>query len=148
MMVGAATAQATPTFVGSWQVDQGPYWGDQPTAYSGQEAAALLFGGSASDYSVSTISADPNDIDYMSWVSVIYVGWDKVAQDFVQATTGLYLTLGDTSAYVWDNAQGAQFTNFAFRNDVQVPEPWTIVLVGLGLGVTAFLARRRYVNAR
>ncbi len=60
----AGAANAALTFVGAWQVDQGPTWfgspPDGPLAYTGQEAAALLFGGNASDYSISTVSNQAN----------------------------------------------------------------------------------------
>ena len=37
-----SASAAAPVFVGSWTVDQGPSWDGDPTAYTGQAAAALL----------------------------------------------------------------------------------------------------------
>ncbi len=78
----------TDAFVGSWEVDQGPYWNTSPPpiAYSGVDAAALLFGGSPSDYVISTVDNNPANINRLAWVSVIYIGTDTVADTFVQGT--------------------------------------------------------------
>jgi hypothetical protein len=141
-MIACGIAAAATTFVGSWEVDQGPWWTTAPTAYSGKEAAALLFGGVASDYVISTQGSSVSDIDRMAWVSVIYVGTDKVADDFKVATNGLYTTPGDTSAYVGDNAAGPYFTNYAFRVTA-VPEPETYAMLLAGLGLMGSMLRRR-----
>ncbi|MFZ6691546.1 hypothetical protein [Undibacterium sp. SXout20W] len=50
----ASQAVAVPTYLGSWQVDQGLWWSNTPQEYSGQQAAALLFGATTGDY-------NPND---------------------------------------------------------------------------------------
>jgi hypothetical protein len=50
-------ASATPIFAGQWNLYSDPYW--IPTkVLTGQEAAALLFGGSASDYLISTVGSE------------------------------------------------------------------------------------------
>lgn len=148
--VGAADA-ATYTYVGSWTVDQGAYWGSDTVAYTGQGAAALIFGGSASDYAISTISALVSDINFKNWVSVWYAGsfadcsgypcGRVVAQDFSTSTGGLYLNPGDTSAYVRDWAVGDQFRNYAFKV-AEVPVPAGGVLLLAALGGVAALRRR------
>jgi hypothetical protein len=156
-LAGTANA-AHPLFVGSWEVDQGPYWGTQPLAYTGQEAAALLFGGSPSNYSISTVDSNPADINHMAWYSVIGYygnqgnGGSLLAENYSDKYAGQYYgpaccyNYGDpnaaASAYVWDNAQGSTFINYAFLNRA-VPEPttWAMLITGMfGLG---YALRRR-----
>src|SRR4051812_29894797 len=61
-------AQATPTFVGSYQVNDGPSWLGNPPVYSATEAAALVFGGVAADYFVSILgSGDYTTITHTGW---------------------------------------------------------------------------------
>ena len=155
-----ATVLATPmlasaaqyTFVGSWQVDQGPSWRTNPPVYSGQEAAALLFGGSFIDYAIS-IDANPANVTHTAW----YDGWgvhdssgtgvDNIfADNFHKDTGGAgYDSAPGTgsafSSYVSDGLFGTKYTNYAYRV-AAVPEPQTYALMGLGL-VAVALARRR-----
>ena len=144
----ASLAQAGYQYVGSWQVDDGPNWTTVPEAYTGQEAAALLFGGSASDYAISTISSLVADIDNLAWISTwggacggSFPCGTKVAENFEVSTAGLYANVGDTSTYVDDWAVGDEYTNYAFR---AVPEPVSLALMGLGLAGLS-LTRRRQV---
>src|SRR5690606_29622867 len=67
----AVCAAGVAVYVGSFQVNDGPYWGNNPPVYSGQEAAALLFGGVPSDYWISTNpnTTDPNTITRTAWHS-------------------------------------------------------------------------------
>lgn len=161
---GAATsANAAIVFVGSWEVDQGPDWGSAPPngplAYTGQEAAALLFGGNASDYVISTVDDQAADVNYSAWYSVIGVGGGfTFAQDYSNKYLGQYYgpTSGfnccgpdykDTNAassYVADNATGPGFTNYAFRVTGAVPEPaaWALMIAGFGLAGAALRRRR------
>jgi len=149
-LTAAAPALAGPIFVGSWTVDQGPDWGDVPAAYSGQDAAALLFGGVASDYVISTVDDQVADIDHLSWVSTwggacggTFPCGTQVADNFVVSTGGLYANPGDTSAYVRDWAVGEQYRNYAFRIPA-APEPasWALMLGGFGL-VGGAMRRRK-----
>lgn len=162
-----AAAFASATFVGSWEVDQGPWWSSAPPngplAYTGQEAAALLFGGSPGDYAISTVSSDPNQINNMAWYSVIGYygnqnnGGSLLSQNYNSKYLGQYYgptsgyPAGDpnaaASAYVGDNAEGATFTNYAFRiSNVggAVPEPATWAMMLIGFGAIDFAMRRRY----
>lgn len=155
----SSQANAAPIYVGSWQVDQGPTWygtpPNGPLAYTGQEAAALLFGGNAADYVISTIDSNPLNIDYNSWYSIIGYGAAAFAQNYSDKYLGLYYgptsgyPFGDSTApassYVWDNAQGAEFTNYAFLADGtnRVPEPATLALFGMGLLGMGLVRRKR-----
>jgi hypothetical protein len=146
-------AMATPVFVGSWEVDQGPYWGSEPLAYTGQEAAALLFGGTASEYVISTVDNIPADINNEAWYSILGYGSGQFAQNYVASGSdqccGLYYSGGGyngnaneaASAYVWDNAQGSSFTNYAFL--APVPEPGSLALLGAALAGFGVIRRRR-----
>ena len=145
-LAGQASAA---TFVGSWTVDQGPNWTTVPASYTGQEAAALLFGGVASDYVISTIDNLEANIDNLAWVSTwggacggSFPCGTKIAENLETSTGGLYATFGDTSAYVQDWAIGSQYRNFAFRVDA-VPEPATWAMMLIGFGAIGMAMRRR-----
>jgi len=60
---------SVPVYVGSYRVSDGPNWTTNPPVYSPQEAAALIFGGNASDYAISVNSntSDPNTITNTGW---------------------------------------------------------------------------------
>lgn len=146
---GALQASAGVIFVGSWQVDQGPIWTTNPATYTGQEAAALLFGGSPTDYFISTIDNNVANIDHMAWYSV----WGEF--DGAKYSENYKLDLGQPgyndpsglntaiSAYVWDSAIGASYTNFAFR--VTTPEPSGGMIFAIA-SLGACWYRRRSVN--
>lgn len=109
----------------------------------------MLFGGTPSEYVISTIDSNPADVNGMTWISTWGGGayctgfpcGGQVADNFAQSTGGLYATYGDTSAYVTDWAVGSQFTNYAF---LAAPEPatWASLMLGL-FGVGALLRQRR-----
>lgn len=164
----AAPAHAAYVYVGSWQVDDGLDWfvspPNGPLAYTGQEAAALLFGGAASDYAISTLDSNAANINNMAWYSVIgYTGnqgnggsilaenySSKYLGQFYGPTSGY--PFGDpdaaASAYIRDNARGSTFINYAFRIDNAVPEPATWALMILGFGAVAFAMRRQRQQVR
>lgn len=94
------------TYVGSFNVNNGPYWQESPVVYTAQEAAALLFGGEPSDYATSTNSntTNPATITHSAWASVYgYAGCQEVAEDFSFGYDGLYNDFGAVSSYVEDN---------------------------------------------
>nr|WP_310497035.1 PEPxxWA-CTERM sorting domain-containing protein [Sandarakinorhabdus sp.] len=153
----AAAAIAAPasaaTFVGSWRVDAGPSWTGGPIAYTGQAAAALLFGGTASQYRISTIDSNVANIDNLAWVST-YGGacggtfpcGTKVAHNSVNSSGGFYLAGGNQSAYVQDWAVGPQYVNYAFFDAVPESSTWAMLIAGFGL-VGASMRRRKAVLA-
>lgn len=157
--IASLPAQAATVFVGSWQVDEGPTWSSSPPngplAYTAQEAAALLFGGSPTDYAISTIDNLVENINHLGWYSVLgSAGGVERAEDYSRKYLGQFYgpTVGfpvndpnaPASAYVWDNAQGDRYTNYAFRLDNAVPEPatWAMMLIGFG-AVGAAMRRRK-----
>lgn len=149
LSAGAANA-VTYAFVGSWFVGEGPpAFPTAPATLSAVEAAALLFGGVASDYAISTVDDSVANIDFLAHVdkfgSPTFIT-TTVAQDFkVDTGAAGYNAIGDTSAYVLDHASPTTGfgRNYAFRV-AGIPEPatWAMMLVGFGAS-GAMLRRRR-----
>ncbi|WP_404333834.1 autotransporter-associated beta strand repeat-containing protein [Sphingomonas sp. MMS12-HWE2-04] len=102
-------------YVGSWAVGSGSAWSTNPVVYSGREAAALLFGGNASDYAISTVSNAGADIDFKAWGSG-FAGFNTqapVAQDYKNdAGAPGYGSTQDFSTYVSDRNRDK--VNYAF----------------------------------
>ncbi len=146
LSVSASAFANTYTYVGSWEVSDGPSWFNVPPAYSGQEAAALLFGGSASDYIISTVSTGaPNgEAWYSTWGGACggnFPCGTQAPDNSVVTETGYYSLPGDTSAYVADWAVGSQFTNYAYL--AATPEPGFYGFLALSLGALAVVVRQR-----
>jgi hypothetical protein len=163
-LCAAVSAQATTyTYVGSWTLGQGAPWGTNPPVYSGVQAAALLFGGTASDYVTSTVDANPADINFKTWLD----GWSDPYTYALNGTPASDTYSLDTggggydsnpgyqsaySAYVHDHFDGADsaFTNYAFLvTGGGVPEPatWALMLVGAGMAGGALRTARRKAAA-
>ena len=161
----AATAPAhavTYTYVGDWAVDQGPYWDENdPTGapvYTGQQAAALLFGGNASDYVISTNGTDPALINFSAWED----GWaddvtyglsgNPAPENYSKGLDGFYnldcsvngnCYQSAYSAFVSDH--GLDLTNYAFAvSGTPLPSTWTMLIAGFaGLGFLAYRGARK-----
>lgn len=159
----AVSAFATPTYtyVNSWIVGDGPVWTSNPTVYSGQSAAAFLFGGNSSDYVISTVSSNVADINFKAFLDgygdTTYLD-NPAPMDFSKSSNGGgYNQPPSFSAFVLDHTcnnryddlsavcsgDGTQYVNYAFKavDAAAVPEPTTIALFGLGL--LGFAASRR-----
>jgi hypothetical protein len=155
LMGVSALASATPIFVGQWDLYSHPYWQDNPppAVLSGQQAAAILFGGAASDYLISTAGANAADIDYMAWYDHYGFAGSQARhdQDYYSDFNGngVYDSWFDASAMVMDHRYTGEgpypFVNYAFRvqADGAVPEPLSIGLMGAGLLGLALVRRRR-----
>jgi hypothetical protein len=148
LAIASAAASAAPVYVGSWDLYSGEFWSTASAPIlSGQDAAAALFGGVASDYVISTKGSDAADIDFSAWYDVYGGGLHIDLQDYRvdSGDLGIYDATGDTSAMIRDNAQGLDLMNYAFRVTASVPEPLPLALMSLGLAGMA-LARRRKRN--
>lgn len=154
-VAAASSAQAvTYTYVGSWSVGDGPYWRDNPAVYSGQQAAALLFGGVASNYAISTLGTDASAINFQAhvdgWGDTQYLSSGSVSQSYSLDSGGagynsFPVTGSAYSAYVSDHSDAGSpnTVNYAFLISGAVPEPasWTLMIAGFGL-VGAAMRRR------
>ncbi len=108
------------TYVGSFNTNDGPVWTSNPATLSAVQAAAFIFGGSPSDYAISTNpnTTDPSTITETAWATTWGVGGcQEVAEDyFLDLGAPGYNDPGGantaTSAYVSDNCFGG--TNYVW----------------------------------
>lgn len=170
---GLSASAATYTYVGSWTVspsfEQDPtgalYWQNNPAVFTGQEAAAYLFGGTAADYVISTVSSLVDDINFSAWLDgwgddVAYAtGGTPAAQDFSYDSTGLGYNgcaIAGTECYqsaysalIYDHLTNqTEYVNYAFRvsDDVDVapvPLPAGGLMLVTALAGFAALKRRK-----
>lgn len=151
LLFWASTAHAAMIFVGSFNVYDGPYWENTPTVYSAREAAALIFGGSYTDYAVSIDSSlDAGTITHTAY----YSGYGDFSSDLIfnedfklDLSGGGYGFGGEPfsaySAYVND---GVYAFNYVWKmGDVVVPvsEPASYALLFAGLSLMSMVTRRR-----
>jgi hypothetical protein len=150
--VFASTAAEAATFIGSYNVYDGPTWTTNPTVYSAREAAALVFGGVFSDYAISTLS---NSINNLAW----YDGWGDTQYLITPQNEDFKLDSGNPgyndpfggpsySAYVSDHRPEFyppgtyNYTNYVWKLDAQaVPTPALLPAL-LGMGAAALRKRK------
>ncbi|MBE0638135.1 MAG: hypothetical protein IH598_06435 [Bacteroidales bacterium] len=144
----------TYTYIGFFDGLDGPYYWTNPPCYTGQEAAALLFGGVPSDYAISTNSStDPSTITFTAWMVTWGIpGWAEYAQDYKLDIGNVGyddpgVTGSATSAYIWDNPPPpGSSINYVWRVSGGAPEVpvsnWALYL-GILLMVTFVVIRFR-----
>jgi hypothetical protein len=166
--VAIAFAALTPsapasalTYVGSYWVGSGDTWTNNPPVYTPQEAAALIFGGTASQYAISISSSY---VSYTGWED----GWGNTSHlktDWYQSSgtssgtpvaENYSLTLGTGyndpfggpafSAYVADHDSAyttASSPDASINYVFAVPETSTWAMLLLGFAGLGFMACRR-----
>lgn len=149
-MCGAAQAQSYQ-YVGSFIVDSGPLWTTNPPVYSAQEAAALLFGGSASSYAISTNSSttDPSTITHTG----NYDGWGEPCSVFAEsykldvAPAGYQFPGGlNTSWSAYVNDHNCAQVNYVWRvvpTAVPTLSEWAMIALSALLGLLGLGWMRR-----
>jgi len=122
MLAGVAAHADTYSFVGQWALGEAPHWNDNLPVYSGQSAAALLFGGNASDYVISTVGVDPNLVNHMAWVD----GWGVHPPQ--QAGEGFSVSSDNSGFYRCCGPNGPSFSANGLRGSggVQLGWPWVL----------------------
>lgn len=155
--ITALPVQAVPVLVGSWFVGQAgaPEWNgsppDGPLAYTGLEAAILLFGATyGTNPSIYSISTASNSITHTAWYDQIGIGVDEFAEgynvkylgQFYGPTRG-YADGQSASSYVRDNeSDNSAYRNYVFVDVNPVPLPASLPLFLTGAGVLHLLRRR------
>ncbi|MBP7508077.1 MAG: hypothetical protein KA807_09655 [Prolixibacteraceae bacterium] len=142
---------ATYTYVGQFNCSSGPSWTTNPPCYTGQEAAALLFGGNPGDYATSTNSntTDPSTITFTCWCDGWGMSRTEQAQDFKLDVppSGYEYPSGygnAISAYVLDHSIAG--TTYVWRVSTPVPvSRWAVIL---GFSVIVLMVAFRFFRRR
>ncbi len=120
---GSIQSNFTPalTYVGSYSVGDGPSFIVEPPVYSGQSAAALLFGGLPGDYAISTTGSDPMMINHLAYLDgygdTTYLNSPAPEGYSLGDANGNY-TFPSFSAYVQDHSGPGDYVNYVFLNEV------------------------------
>jgi VPDSG-CTERM motif len=133
------------TYVGTYQVNDGPEWTSNPPVYSGLEAASLLFGAPASgfEYAIS-IDDSLGFVTHTAHADQIYVGHVIVAEGFKVDAPPPGYSEGDTatSAYVRDNLSDNE-DNHVWTRQARVPDAGSsLALLVTGLGAAGLFRRQ------
>ena len=156
------SAQADTIFVGSWSPDNGAYWGNNPLTYSGVGAADLLFSSvaqqtlyGAGSFQISTVDANPANIDHQAWYNVYADGSRKLAENYFFGTEGVThyqdSPFETASAYVSDfHTAGRNYAFWVTPNaSTNVPDGGsTGLLLGLAAMPLLLMGSRRFAYAR
>jgi hypothetical protein len=114
LLASFACGAQSYVFVGSFRIGDGPCWNQSPAppTYTAQEAAALIFGGSPSDYAISVNSNTTNPATithtaYLDGYANTQYFSTPAAENF---KSGSVYTYPSFSAYVKDNSDGNTLT--------------------------------------
>lgn len=168
-MTGAASAATVYTYVGSWSLgSDGQVWTSNPAVFTGQQAAAFLFGGNAADYAISTKGIDAALINFSAWLDgwgdqTTYAGdGTPAAQTYSLDSSGLgyngcnlasincyqsaYSALVLDHFYGYGSTNNDTYINYAFKvtnTPSSVPVPAAGGLLVLAMGAMAAVRARR-----
>ena len=102
--------------IGQFDVNSGPYWGDNPPTYTCKEACALLFGGVAANYSCSVSGVTVTGTAYLSGYGDTQYCVDPQDDDYKLNTKYNCGVNGCSySAYVQDNCNNGTAINYCWK---------------------------------
>jgi cysteine-rich repeat protein len=104
---------AADMLVGSYEVDDGPNWTTNPPTYTCQEACAVIFGGTAADYSCSTSNSVVTHDNHTTIWGIS--GCPIAAENFkINVNYNCGFNNCAQSAYTDDNCFGSSGTNYCW----------------------------------